>query len=282
MRRDSWSRDAQANGAWSFDYKSIGIGLDTFKPGATGHCERLDLGQKTRMIHATSVLEGFFMNTNLGLIGKKLGNTQVFEEDGTVVRVTAIEAGPCVVLAKRSPDRDGYSALQLGFGKRKEKSLNKALAGQFKKANVEPAREVREFRVPSDVADKYEVGQTLKPTEIFEVGQYVDVCGTTRGRGFTGVMRRWNFAGAGTDTHGTHEYRRHGGSIGTNMTPGRTLPNLKMPGQYGNERVTAQNLRVVRVLDEENIVLIEGAVPGSKNSFVTVRGTVRTKKQVQH
>jgi large subunit ribosomal protein L3 len=127
------------------------------------------------------------------------------------------------------------------------------------------------------VVAKFEVGQEIKPSEYFQAGQKVDVSGTSRGRGFTGVMRRWNFKGS-KSSHGAHEYKRHGGSIGTNMTPGRTLPNVKMAGQYGNERVTTQNLPVVRVLDDEQVVLIEGAVPGPKSGLVTVRGAVKARR----
>ncbi|MCB9667783.1 MAG: 50S ribosomal protein L3 [Myxococcales bacterium] len=215
------------------------------------------------------------MNTNMGLIGKKLGNTQVFREDGSVSRVTAIQVGPCVVAGKRTADRDGYTALILGFGSRRDKLINQAEAGFYRKIGVKAARVLREFRLSEEICAKYEVGQTLKPSEVFEVGQLVDVCGKSKGRGFTGVMKRWNFAGAGSDTHGTHEYRRHGGSIGTNLTPGRTLPNVKMPGQYGNERVTVLRLSIEKVLDEEHIVLVHGAVPGPRNGLVTVQGTIK-------
>jgi large subunit ribosomal protein L3 len=165
----------------------------------------------------------------------------------------------------------------LGFGEKREKLLTKAESGNFKKIGQAPVRTIREFRLAPEVVAKYEVGQVLKPSEYFTEGQKVDVCGTTRGRGFTGVMRRWNFRGSAKDTHGTHEYKRHGGSIGTNMTPGRTFLNLKMPGQYGNERMTMLNLVVAKVLDDENLLLIEGGVPGSKNGIVTVRGAVKTK-----
>ena len=217
------------------------------------------------------------MNQNIGLIGKKLGNTQIFNEDGSVTRVTAIQIGPCTVLGKRTPERDGYSALILGFGEKREKSCTKPLAGYYKKLGQKPAEAIREFRLPVEALVKFEIGQVLKPSEIFKDGQKVDVIGTTRGRGFTGVMRRWNFSGAGTDSHGTHEYRRHGGSIGTNMTPGRTLPNLKMPGQYGNERVTMLNLPVAQIFDDEQILLIEGGVPGSRNGIVEVRGAIKAQ-----
>jgi len=220
------------------------------------------------------------MNTHLGLVGKKLGNTQIFNEDGSVTRVTAIQVGPCIVLGKRTEEKDGYTALVLGFGAKREKLVAKPQAGFFKKVGVSATQTIKEFRVSPELAARFEVGQLLKPSEIFTVGQKVDVCGKTRGRGFTGVMRRWNFSGF-PNTHGTHEYRRHGGAIGTNMTPGRTLPNLKMPGQYGDERVTILNLKVARVMDAEQIVLIEGAVPGAKNGIVTVRSAIKQRQAAQ-
>ena len=217
------------------------------------------------------------MNTNVGLIGKKLGNTQIFDAEGMVHRVTAIECGPCTVVGRRTEERDGYTALVLGFGEKRAKSVNKPEGGFFKKIDQAPAQVVREFRLPADVASKYEVGQKLKPSELFTVGQLVDVAGDSKGRGFTGVMKRHNFKGSRTQSHGTHEYQRHGGAIGTNMTPGRVFPGLKMPGQYGASRVTVMNLRVAQVLDEQNIVLVEGGVPGSRNAFVTVRGAIKAK-----
>lgn len=217
------------------------------------------------------------MNQNFGVIGKKLGNTQVFNEDGSVTRVTAIEVGPCTVLGLRTPDKHGYSAVVLGFGKRKEKRVAKAQETHYRKLGAPTPAVVREFRVPAEKLGEFEVGQVIKPSTFFQVGQKVDVAGKTRGRGFTGVMRRWNFKGSGSDTHGTHEYRRHGGAIGTNMTPGRTLPNLKMSGQYGDERVTIQNLPIAKILDEEQILLIEGAVPGARSGIVTVRGAVKSR-----
>jgi large subunit ribosomal protein L3 len=218
------------------------------------------------------------MNTNVGLIGKKLGNTQIFNADGTVARVTAIQVGSVRVLGKRTLEKDGYSALILGFGEKREKLLTKAELGFFKKIGQAPARLVKELRLSPELVAGYEAGQVLKPSEHFKEGQKVDVQSKTRGRGFTGVMRRWNFRGSAKDTHGTHEYKRHGGSIGTNMTPGRTFLNLKMPGQYGNEKTTILNLVVSKVLDEEGIILVEGGVPGSKNSDVVIRGAVKTKK----
>ncbi|MGD0525937.1 MAG: 50S ribosomal protein L3 [Polyangiaceae bacterium] len=219
------------------------------------------------------------MNTQPGIYGRKLGCTQIFDADGSVKRVTVIEAGPITVVGKRTPEKDGYTALVLGFDERKEKHTSKPLAGYFKKANVAPKRLVKELRCEADFAAKWEVGATLKLDEIFQPGQMVDARGTTRGRGFTGVMRRWNFAGAGSDTHGTHEYRRHGGSIGTNMTPGRTLPNLKMGGQYGNETVSILNVKLARVDAEKNLLMLEGGTPGAKNGIVLIRAAVKTRKR---
>lgn len=216
------------------------------------------------------------MNTNLGLIGKKLGNTQVFLEDGSVRRVTAILTGPCVVLGKRTQDKHGYSALQLGFGEKREKLVKRPQAGFYKKIGLEKAPAVvREFRVAPELLETFEVGQQLKPSDIFKVGEFVDVSGTSKGRGFAGVIKRHNFHGAGTVGHGTHEYKRHGGSIGQNMTPGRTFKGMKMPGHYGAKRSTILNLEVVQVLDDEHIVLVEGGIPGPKDGVVTVRGAVK-------
>jgi len=218
------------------------------------------------------------MNSQPGILGRKLGCTQIFEQDGTVTRVTVIEAGPVVVVAKRTPEKDGYTALVLGFEDRKAKHTTAPVAGVFKKMGASPKRVVKELRCNADFAAKWEVGQALKLDEIFQAGQLVDARGTTRGRGFTGVMRRWNFAG-NVDTHGTHEYRRHGGSIGTNMTPGRTLPNLRMGGQYGNETTSVLNLKVARVDTEKHLLLLEGGVPGARNGLVLVRQAVKAKKK---
>jgi len=217
------------------------------------------------------------MNKNFGLLGKKLGNTQVFNENGSVTRVTVVQVGPCTVVGKRTLEKDGYSAVILGIGEKREKLVTKPEAGRFVKLNIKPLRTVREFRVDESELAKFELGQVLKPSDYFTVGQKVDVTGKSKGRGFTGVMFRWNFKGSKSATHGTHEYQRHGGSIGTNMTPGRTLPNQKMPGQYGNEQVTIQNLKITQVLDDENLLLIEGAIPGSRERFVEVRGAVKTR-----
>jgi len=215
------------------------------------------------------------MNQNPGIIGKKIGMTQIFDDKGEVIRCTVVQAG-CVVIGKRTEEKDGYSALILGLGTRKKQRTIKPIEGQFKKANLAPSQTVRELRAPADHVAKFDIGHKVPVDQIFEVGQWVDAQGTTRGRGFSGVVRRWSMAGF-VQTHGTHEYRRHGGSIGTNMTPGRTLPGLKMPGQYGNETVTMHNLKVARLMPEDDLVLIEGAVPGPKNQVVIVRGAIKKK-----
>lgn len=224
------------------------------------------------------------MNTNFGLLGTKLGCTQYFEEDGRVRRVTAIRVGPCVVTAKKTPEFHGYAALQLGFGERREKLVSKAVrghlralceAGAFSPGKV--PRVLREFRVGKQQLDNYSEGQTIGASELFREGQFVDAASTSKGRGFTGVIKRHGFHGAGTATHGTHEYKRHGGSIGQNMTPGRTFPGTKMAGQHGNKRISNLNLRVAKVLADENIVLVEGSVPGPRSALVELRPAVKKR-----
>ncbi|MEZ4300147.1 MAG: 50S ribosomal protein L3 [Polyangiaceae bacterium] len=215
------------------------------------------------------------MNQFPGILGKKIGMTQIFDEKGEVLRCTVVQSG-CAVIGKRTKEKDGYDALIVGLGERKEKHTTKPVAGAYKKSGQTPKRIVRELRGTAEWVAKFELGQVLPLDDIFQVGQFVDAQGTSRGRGFTGVMRRWNFAG-GVNTHGTHEYRRHGGSIGTNMTPGRTLPGLKMPGHYGAETVTAHNLKVAKIIAEDQLLLIEGAVPGPRNGIVLVRGAVKKK-----
>jgi large subunit ribosomal protein L3 len=217
------------------------------------------------------------MNQNPGILGKKIGMTQLFDEKGEVQRVTVIQAG-CIVIAKRTKEKDGYSALVLGLGERKEKHTTKPVAGQFKKAGVSPKKIVRELRCSAEEAAKYEVGSKLPLEQIFVPGQWVDAQAKTIGRGFSGVIRRHHFAGF-VQTHGTHEYFRHGGSIGTNMTPGRTLPGVKMPGQHGNKQRTALNLKVVKIIPEDDLILVAGAVPGAGEGTVVLRGAVKKKDQ---
>jgi large subunit ribosomal protein L3 len=201
--------------------------------------------------------------------------TQIFSEKGEVIRCTVIQAG-CVVVGKRTQEKDGYDALMLGLGERKEKHTNKPLAGFYKKSGQTPKRVVRELRLSAEEVAKYEIGEKVAVDKVFEEGQFIDAQGKTRGRGFTGVVRRWGFAGF-VSPHGTHEYFRHGGSIGTNMTPGRTLPGLKMPGHYGNETVTTMNLKIAKLIPEDDLVLVEGGIPGSTNGLVTIRGANKKK-----
>jgi large subunit ribosomal protein L3 len=216
------------------------------------------------------------MNLKPGIIGKKLGMTHLYKEDGTVMRVTVVDTSAVAVVGKRTKEKDGYTAVVFGITDAKDKHLTKAELTAFKKKNAPAKRVVRELRVEEDFAAKLEVGAPIDLATIFEAGQAVDAQGKTRGGGFSGVVRRWSFAGF-VQTHGTHEYRRHGGSIGTNMTPGRTLPNLKMPGQYGNETVSVQNLSVARVDTARNLLLVEGGIPGARNSIVLVRHAVKKK-----
>src|SRR5690606_4952858 len=173
------------------------------------------------------------MNQYPGVVGRKLGMTQIFEEDGTVVPCTVVQSSP-IVVGKRTKEKDGYDALMLGIEPAKEKHTPKPVAGFFKKAGLEPQRVVREFGCNAEFAAKFELGHRMTLDQLFEAGQFVDVQGVSRGRGFSGVMRRHNFKGA-VSSHGAHEYKRHGGSIGTNMTPGRVMKGRKMPGQHGNK-----------------------------------------------
>jgi large subunit ribosomal protein L3 len=215
------------------------------------------------------------MNQYPGVVGRKLGMTQLIAEDGTVTPVTVIEAH-AVVVGKRTQDKDGYDALILGIGEVKEKHQSKAVRGSFKSKNIEPKRTQREFRCDAEYLASKEIGQELKLDEVFEAGQFLDVAALSRGRGFTGVVVRYHFAGA-VQTHGTHEYRRHGGSIGTNMTPGRTKLGMKMPGQHGNKRVSVLSQRVAKVIPEEHLVLVAGNVPGAKGGVVELRGAVKRR-----
>lgn len=204
----------------------------------------------------------------IGLIGKKVGMSQVFAPDGTLVPVTVIETGPCTVVQKKTVQRDGYTALQLGFGKKKPQRVTKPLLGHCRAAGAGPFAILREFRV-EDV-DEYNVGDTLTVDKIFRAGEIVDVIGRTKGRGYAGVVKRHGMSGF-PGTHGTHEYFRHGGSIGNRSFPGRILKGKRMAGQYGNDKMTALHLHVVAVHPEANLLLVRGAVPGSRGGFVLVR-----------
>lgn len=216
------------------------------------------------------------MHHNVGIIGRKLGMTQYHGEDGTVNRVTAVEAGPCVVVAKRMIEKDGYSALQLGFGEYPERLIKLPVRGQFRKADVEPKRVLREFRCTEEIANQYDVGDEVTVDALFEAGDFVDVTGTSKGHGFSGVMKKFHFAGA-VSSHGSHEYFRHGGAIGQNMTPGRVFKGVKMAGQHGNRRVTTQNVKVVGVDKEANVIFLNGSVPGSRRAVVMLNKAIKKK-----
>lgn len=213
----------------------------------------------------------------LGILGLKKGMTQFNHETRGRMAVTIVEAGPCVVLQKKTEDTDGYNAVKLGFVEKKVKNTDKAARGNFDKAGATPKRYIREFRVetPADL-DKFEVGKPVNIKDVFAEDQVIDVSGTSKGRGFTGVVKRWGFAGQ-KRTHGVHEMFRHGGSIGQCAWPGKVDKNKKMPGQYGNTRITTINLRVVKILEKENALLVSGAVPGSKNGLLELRTSKRKK-----
>lgn len=216
-----------------------------------------------------------------GVIGKKLGMTQVFTAEGNLVPVTVVDVNSCVVVGKRTPEKDQYSALVLGFGEVKDKHLTKAQQGSFKKAGAKARKLLREFRVTPEEAAKFNVGDEIK-ADLFQKGQMVDVTGTTRGRGFSGVVRRWKFKGSLTKTHGTHEYQRHPGAIGQRKTPGRVYPNKKMPGHYGVERVTTQNLTVVDVIADKGLLLLKGSLPGHTEGIVYLSPAVKVALRASH
>ena len=204
------------------------------------------------------------------IIGKKIGMTQIFDEIGNVIPVTVIEAGPCVVAQKKTVEKDGYNALQLGFAEVKEKHLTKAEKGHFDAANVPMKKHLKEFRLEDCSAN---VGDFIT-VETFAAGDKVDVTGMTKGHGYTGAIKRWNHHMLGA-THGVGPIHRQVGSMGANSTPSRVYKNKKMAGQYGNEQVTVQNLKVVKIDAEKNLIAIKGAIPGAKNGIVFIRDSVK-------
>ena len=205
-----------------------------------------------------------------GLIGKKLGMTQLFDANGNVVPVTVIEAGPCVVAQKKTVENDGYDAVQLGFGELKASKVNKPMKGHFAKGDVAPKKVLREFRLADTSA--VNVGDVLK-ADIFAEGEAVDVRGTSKGKGYAGVIKRWNFSRL-KESHGTGPVHRHGGSLGV-IDPARVFKGKKMAGHLGNERVTVQNLKVVKIDAENNIIAVKGAVPGPKGGIVVLFDSVK-------
>ena len=208
---------------------------------------------------------------NKAIIGKKLGMTQIFSPDGKVIPVTVVQAGPCPVVQVKTIAKDGYEAVKLGFGEVKESDLNKPEAGQFKKAGVAPQKVLKEFRL--DDAASYEMGQTVT-VETFKEGDKVDVAGISKGHGFSGVIKRWNQQRLKM-THGVGPVHREVGSMGSISAPSRVFKNKHMPGQYGNDKVTVQNLEIVKVDTARNALLIKGAIPGAVGGIVTVVDSVK-------
>ena len=205
------------------------------------------------------------------IIGKKIGMTQIFDENGKVVPVTVVQAGPCVVSMKKTVENDGYAAVQLGFGDLKPTKVNKPMTGHFKKADVAPKRTLREFRFED--TDAYELGQIVK-ADVFAAGDKIDVTGTSKGKGYAGVIKRWNFQRL-KETHGSGPVARHGGSMGACSTPSRVWKGKKMAGHLGTEKVTVQNLAVVKVDAENNLIAIKGAIPGPNGGTVVIKDFVK-------
>ncbi|MCB0327362.1 MAG: 50S ribosomal protein L3 [Bdellovibrionales bacterium] len=211
----------------------------------------------------------------LGLLGKKLGMTQYNSQRGRMA-ATLIETGPCLVMQKKTLDKDGYTAVKLAFGEKKEKHSSKAMKKSFEKVGATPKRFIKEFRVSPEELDKFEEGQSISLADVFTEGQWIDVAGTSKGRGFSGVMKRWNFKGF-IRTHGTHEFFRHGGSIGQCATPGHVDKGKKMPGHLGDARVKTLKLQILKVLPEQNTIVVSGSVPGAKQGLVEITPSARKK-----
>ena len=203
-----------------------------------------------------------------GLIGKKIGMTSVFGADGKNIPCTVIEAGPCVVTQIRTVENDGYAAVQLAYDEISEKHASKALKGHFEKAGTTPKRKLVEFK--ADFAQDLKLGDVLTVADIFEGVSFVDVVGTSKGKGFQGVVKRHGFAGVGGQTHGQHNRLRHPGSLGASSWPSRVFKGMRMAGHTGNARVTVFNLEVVKVMPENNLIVVKGSVPGAKGSYVIV------------
>jgi large subunit ribosomal protein L3 len=202
-----------------------------------------------------------------GIIGKKVGMTSVYDTVGNYVPCTVIEAGPCVITQIKTVETDGYKAVQLAFDDKKEKSTTKPLLGHFKKAGVSPKRKLVEFK---GFENELTLGQSLAAQDVFVEGDFVDVVGTAKGRGFQGVVKRHGFGGVGGQTHGQHNRARHAGSIGACSFPARVFKGTRMAGRMGNNRVKVQNLQILKVYPEHNLLVISGSVPGSKNSYVLI------------
>ena len=206
------------------------------------------------------------MPKTIGMLGKKIGMTRVYSEDGTSVGVTAVVAGPCVVLQKKTVGTDGYSAIQVGFGSKKESRLNKPMNGHFKVAGKGGFYHLKEFRVAD--TEQYELGQEIMVADLFKVGDLIDVSGVSKGKGFQGVIKRHGFSG-GNKTHGS-KFHRAPGSIGCSATPSRVVKGKKMPGQMGNDLVTKKNVTIIDIRPEDNVLLLKGALPGAKQGLLQI------------
>jgi large subunit ribosomal protein L3 len=200
-----------------------------------------------------------------GIIGKKVGMTSIFDAEGRNIPCTVVEAGPCVVTQVKTVEKDGYSAIQLAFGEKKEKNTPAPMVGHFQKAGTTPKRKLVEF----DFDQEFQLGDLVK-CDIFEVGDFCEVVGTSKGKGFQGVVKRHGFSGVGSQTHGQHDRQRAPGSRGASSWPSRVFKGIRTAGHMGSDRVKLQNLQIVKVLPEQNLLLIKGAIPGHKGSFVTV------------
>ena len=209
---------------------------------------------------------------SIGILGTKIGMTQIFDENGLAVPVTVVQSGPCIVTQIKNFSTDGYNAIQIGFLAKKIKNTNKAEQGHFTKVGCQPQRILKEFKVES--TENFTLGQQIK-VDCFEIGQFVNVTGRSIGKGFSGLQKRYNFS-RGPMTHGSKNHRLPG-SIGAGTTPGRVLPGKKMAGQYGNVRITTQNLTVVKLIENENLILVQGSVPGSKNGVVMIKDAIKSK-----
>jgi len=228
------------------------------------------------------------MSLKMGLLGRKVGMTQFFWEDGTALGCTVLELGPCVVTEVRSQDKDGYTAVQLGLGAKPDRLLNRPEQGQLKAIQAKAGegnkvenlpRTIRELRLTAADASKYTVGTVLSAKDVFKDGDVIDVTGNSKGKGYQGVMKRHNMQGFRA-THGTHEFFRHGGSIGCRLTPGRVHKGKRMSGRMGNETCTTANLVIVKVLEDQNVVIVKGSIPGPANGLVLVKGSIKESKNL--
>lgn len=200
-----------------------------------------------------------------GLIGKKIGMTSIFDADGKSIGCTVIQAGPCVVTQVKTQETDGYTSIQLAYDEKKEKTTAKSLVGHFKKAGTTPKAKIAEFK---EFQKAYNLGDTIGVADIFVEGDFVDAIGTSKGKGFQGVVKRHGFSGVGGQTHGQHNRQRHPGSVGACSFPSRVFKGMRMAGRTGGARVKVQNLKVVKLLPEQNLVVVSGAIPGAKNSYI--------------